>query len=146
MVSEAATLMSPLLMNLGVKGYMRLGRYTPYRYHTFVDGVRGSDVPLYLGNAQMLRGFALAPLLPGAALTHTVSRWGEELTLAVNACREALPDPDVYLKAMQDAWQEMEDCLLPKETVAKVAVSKEAIGKETSTREAESDFPRAARA
>ncbi len=132
LVKEAATLMTPLMMGLGVRGYMRLGRYTPHRYHTFVDGVRGSDAPLYLGHSKMLRGFALSPLLPGAALTHTVSRWGEELMLAVNACREALPDPDVYLKALQDAWQEMEDCLLPQQ--------------EAEGDTARLDFPRAARA
>lgn len=134
LVNEAAALVSPLLMNLGVRGYMRLGRYTPYRYHTFVDGVRGSDVPLYFGHSQMRRSFALAPLLPGAALTHTVSRWGEELTLAINACREALPDPDAYLKALQEAWQEMEACLLPQPEA------------EAEQDAARLDFPRARRA
>ncbi|MBB3047252.1 WS/DGAT/MGAT family acyltransferase [Litorivivens lipolytica] len=113
LINGAAEMISPLFMRLGMQGYLRLGRYTPYRHHTFVEGVRGSDMPLYFGYSKLLRSFALAPLLPGASLTHCLSRWGNELTLAINACREALPDPDAYLKALQDAWLDMEDCLLP---------------------------------
>ena len=109
LMNQASELMPPLLLNLGASSYLRMANRTGQIYNTFITGIRGSDVPLYFAGAEMLKSFSLAPLLPGCSLVHSVSRWGDDLTIGINACRGALPDPDVYIACLADAWAELKD-------------------------------------
>lgn len=112
LINASSALLLPALIRLGGSGYARLGVRAPLGHNTYINGVRGSDMPLYFAGAEMLQTISLAPLLPGSALSHSVSRWGNALTIGINACRESLPDPDVYLRCLQDAWQSMCESLL----------------------------------
>jgi len=108
LMNQTSELVPPLLLNLGASSYLRMGKRTRQIYNTFITGIRGSDVPLYFAGAEMLKSFSLAPLLPGCSLVHSVSRWGDDITIGINACREALPDPDVYIACLADAWEELQ--------------------------------------
>ena len=112
LMNESSALLLPALIKLGGNGYARLGARAPLGHNTYINGVRGSDLPLYFAGAEMVQNISLAPLLPGSALSHSVSRWGKELTIGINACRESMPDPDAYVKSLQDAWQSMSETLL----------------------------------
>ncbi len=107
LMNQASELMPPLLLNMGAGGYLRAATRAGQMYNTFINGICGSDRPLYFAGAQMLKSFSLAPLLPGCSLTHSVSRCGGALTIGINACREALPDPDVYVGCLAEAWEEL---------------------------------------
>lgn len=120
LLNDSSELLLPALLKLGGSGYVRLGVRAPLAHNTYINGVYGSDHSLYFAGAEMLQSFALAPLLPGSALTHSISRWGGSLTLGINACREALPDPDGYLKSLQEAWQSMRDTLLPGDSTTSI--------------------------
>lgn len=114
LMNQTSELVPPLLLNLGASSYLRMASRTRQIYNTFVNGVRGSDVPLYFAGAEMLKGYSLSPLLPGCSLVHSVSRWGDDITIGINACREALPDPDVYIACLNDAWEELQNSVAPR--------------------------------
>lgn len=111
LLNEASELLPPLLMTAGARSYLRLNPGRALACNTFIGGVRGSDVPVYFAGARLLRQFSLDPLFPGCALSHSVSRWGEEMIIGINACREALPDPEVYLSCLEEAWAELRACV-----------------------------------
>lgn len=112
LVNQASELMPPLVMNLGAAGYLRAAKRWPGWYNTFITGIRGSDRELYFAGAPLLKCFTLAPLLPGCSLVHSIARWGGDITIGVNACREALPDPENYVACMAIAWEELQASVL----------------------------------
>lgn len=116
LMNQTSELIPPLLLNWGASSYLRMAARSGLIYNTFVNGIRGSDVPLYFAGAPLLKSFSLTPLLPGCSLVHSVSRWGDDMTIGINACREALPDPDVYIACMKDAWQELRASVEPQLT------------------------------
>jgi diacylglycerol O-acyltransferase len=66
------------------------------------------DFDLLNQAAEMLKSFSLAPLLLGCSLVRSVSRWGDDVTIGINACREALPDPGMYLSCFAQALEELQ--------------------------------------
>lgn len=108
LMNQTSELVPPLLLNWGASSYLRMAARSRQIYNTFINGIRGSDLPLYFAGAPMVKSFSLAPLLPGCSLVHSVSRWGDDMTIGINACREAMPDPDVYIACLAEAWQELQ--------------------------------------
>jgi WS/DGAT/MGAT family acyltransferase len=66
----------------------------------------GPSAPLFLAGARMTYYSAMMPVADGLGLTLSVSRYDDRLVLSPTACREQLPDPDVFAKCIRDEFQD----------------------------------------
>ncbi len=84
--------------------------------NTVVTNVPGPAHAQYLCGAELIRGFSLGPLLPNIGLFHvvysTVQNKRGTITLSFTACRQMLPDPDVYAACLEQSFAEMCDTML----------------------------------
>ncbi|MBA6412655.1 wax ester/triacylglycerol synthase family O-acyltransferase [Parahaliea sp. F7430] len=86
--------------------------------NTVVTNVPGAPYSQYLCGAELIKSFSLGPLLPNIGLFHivysSVQKKQGAITLSFTACREMLPDPEVYAQCLQDSFDEMCQSLLTK--------------------------------
>jgi diacylglycerol O-acyltransferase len=71
------------------------------------SNVPGAPIPIYVAGARLEANFAFGPL-SGAAMNITLLSYIDELHMGVNVDRAAVPDPDVLLECLQDAFDEVE--------------------------------------
>lgn len=110
-LNSTTDLIPPYLLKWGVKGFLRLADHIPGVQNVLVTNVPGLSVPAYFAGAQMIDGFGLGPVLPHCNLFHTVSSTYHHMSISINACRRAMPDPDVYMECMDQSWSELVACL-----------------------------------
>jgi WS/DGAT/MGAT family acyltransferase len=65
----------------------------------------GPAAPLYLAGARMTYYSAMMPVADGLGLTLAVSRYDDRVVVSPTACREQLPDPEVFAQCMRDEFQ-----------------------------------------
>lgn len=111
-LNHAAEWLPPFVLNTALNGLLRLNKFLPGTHHTLVSNLHGLRVPMYFAGAQLVDGFALGPPLPHCNLFHTILGINERVSISFNACRTALPDRDHYLACLDQAWQELQDCLV----------------------------------
>lgn len=75
--------------------------------NTLVTNVPGPQQPLYFNGAQCVDMFGMAPLGPNMGLVHGIGSYCGSMSLNVCACRTQLPDPDFYIKCLQEALEEL---------------------------------------
>jgi WS/DGAT/MGAT family acyltransferase len=75
--------------------------------NTTVTNVPGSQEPLYFAGARLVRVFGAAPVLDGAGLIHVISSYCGDITFMFTACRDMLPDAEVYAGCIGDAFNEL---------------------------------------
>ena len=85
-------------------------------YNTMLTNVPGTGTDLYFAGAQSVEGFGIGPLVPGVALFHTatsvvVNKKGRML-LSFWACRNAMPNPDVYRQCILESYGELREAAL----------------------------------
>ncbi len=85
-------------------------------FNTILTNVPGTSADLYFAGAQSVEGFGIGPLVPGVALFHTatsvvVNKKGRML-LSFWACRDAMPNPDVYRQCILESYEELRDAAL----------------------------------
>ena len=85
-------------------------------FNTVVTNVPGPTEQLYFCGAQRVDGMNFGPLLPNVGLFHIVysSVQNKRGTIAISftACRDMLPDPDVYADCLRQSYQELRDAVL----------------------------------
>lgn len=96
-----------------VQGFFGINA-TPF--NTMLTNVPGTSMDLYFAGAQSVEGFGIGPLVPGVALFHTatsvvVNKKGRML-LSFWACRDAMPNPDVYRQCIVESYDELRDAAL----------------------------------
>lgn len=89
-------------------------------FNTMLTNVPGTSQDLYFAGAQSIEGFGIGPLVPGVALFHTassvvVNKKGRML-LSFWACRDTMPNPDVYRNCILEAYAEPRDATLGEDT------------------------------
>lgn len=80
---------------------------TPTPVNTVITNVPGFRVPFYLAGAKAVKFHGVGILGPGVGLFHTVGSYLDYMTLSFLACRDQMPDPEVYEKAINDAFEEV---------------------------------------
>ena len=76
-------------------------------YNCVITNVPGPQVPLYNTGARMLSNFGTGPILDGVGLFHVISSYCGEFTISVTACRDMMPDPELYRQCLQDSFDEL---------------------------------------
>jgi len=80
--------------------------------NTVITNVAGSRDPLYLRGAELVGCAGFGPIMDSAGLFHAVMSTGDSISIAVNACRNMLPDPGFYAECLQLSYDELRDAVL----------------------------------
>ena len=90
---------------------MHVASYHRPPFNLIITNVPGPRMTLYLGGAKMANVFGMAPVLDGLGMIMVVVSYAEHLTISVNASRHQLPDPDLLLKHLLSAYDEIEQAI-----------------------------------
>ncbi|MEO0881983.1 MAG: wax ester/triacylglycerol synthase family O-acyltransferase [Pseudomonadota bacterium] len=107
-MSEASKASPALFMALGAQLYSRLGLGDMMKpvVNTIVTNVPGPPVPLYSCGSQLVSMHGLLCLVDGVGIGHVVQSYLDTATIAFTACRDMVPDPDVYSQCIYDSYAE----------------------------------------
>jgi diacylglycerol O-acyltransferase len=83
--------------------------------NTVITNVAGSQKPLYLCGAQMVASAGLGPIMDSVGLFHAIMSCNGTISIAINACRDMLPDPKFYAQCIQESYDELRDATLGNE-------------------------------
>jgi len=113
-VSKVMGLMPPLISKRIARAYVnnRLTRYLPLGTVTVITNVMGPPFPVYCAGAQMVQYHPLGLLNPGLGLFHAVFSCGGNVSIAVLADREQMPDPAFYMECIDSSYNELRAALL----------------------------------
>lgn len=75
--------------------------------NTVISNVPGPRVPMYLAGAKAVKFHGIGILQHGIGLFNVVSSYVDNMTISFIACRDQMPDPQVYEKAISDAFEEI---------------------------------------
>ncbi len=108
-MSEASKHTAPWLANISLNTYSRFGvtALTRPGTNTTVTNVPGPVEQHYMDGSRLIRQFNVAPLMHGMGLVHTIFSYCGELSMAFNACRAMIPDPDFYEECLQESTAEL---------------------------------------
>lgn len=109
-MTEMSKVSPALFMALGAQLYTRLGlanRGVSPPFTTVVTNVPGPPVPIHFTGARLESMMGLLCLTDGLGLGHVVQSYVDEATIAFTADRELLPDPDFYVKCIEDSFAQM---------------------------------------
>ncbi|MFZ9395797.1 MAG: WS/DGAT/MGAT family O-acyltransferase [Erythrobacter sp.] len=109
-MTEMSKVSPALFMALGAQLYTRLGlanRGVAPPFSTVVTNVPGPPVPIYSSGARLESMMGLLCLTDGLGLGHVVQSYCDEATISFTACRELLPDPDVYIRCIEESFAEL---------------------------------------
>jgi diacylglycerol O-acyltransferase len=82
------------------------------QYNCVITNVPGPQVPLYSNGAKMLSNFGTGPVMDGMGLFHVIGSYCGEFSISATACRQMMPDPDVYRQCLQDSFESLKLALL----------------------------------
>ncbi len=109
-MTEMSKVSPALFMALGAQLYTRLGlanRGVAPPFTTVVTNVPGPPVSIHFAGARLESMMGLLCLTDGLGLGHVVQSYVDEATIAFTADRELLPDPDFYVKCIEDSFAEL---------------------------------------
>jgi hypothetical protein len=94
-------------------------------FNCVITNVPGSQEPLYCAGAQILHDFGTGPVIDSNGLFHAIKSYHGEMTIAVTACREMMPDPARYVECLRTSYDELHRALLRKGRKAGTAAKRE---------------------
>jgi len=80
--------------------------------NTVITNVAGAQSPLYLCGAELVGVAGLGPIMDSMGLFHAVMSCNGTISIAINACRDMLPDPGFYADCIQASYEEVRDATL----------------------------------
>ena len=80
--------------------------------NTVITNVAGRQEPLYLCGAELVGVAGLGPIMDSVGLFHAIMSFNGRISIAINACRDMLPDPGVYADCIQESYEELRDAVL----------------------------------
>ncbi len=92
-------------LSLGTRLLTSTGIATPV--NTVITNVPGPRVPLYLAGAQLVSMTGFGPIMDSMGLFHAVISYDGQLSIAINSCREMMPDPAFYAECIQSSFEEL---------------------------------------
>lgn len=104
-----------LLIGLGARAFSRWGLANRIRptFNTVVTNVPGPPAALYSAGAKLVGMYGAIPVLDGVGLGHIVHSYNGDITIAITACREALPDPAHYADCLRASFDAHASLLEP---------------------------------
>lgn len=72
-----------------------------------ITNVPGPSRPLYLDGARMTYFSAIMPISDGMGLVFAVTSYDGKIIISPTACREQMPDPEVFAQCLRDSFQEL---------------------------------------
>jgi WS/DGAT/MGAT family acyltransferase len=99
-------LMSVGFLEAGTRLLTATGMASPV--NTVITNVAGPKKTLYLAGARMVGIAGFGPIMDSMGLFHAVMSYDGRVSIAVNSCREMMPDPAFYIECIRSAWRELE--------------------------------------
>jgi WS/DGAT/MGAT family acyltransferase len=99
--SGTAAMAARLYTELGLGNQMNLP------FNCVVTNVPGPQVPLYSAGARLVTQYGLGPVYDGMGLIFPVFSYCGHINIAVNACREMMPDPEFFAACLQRSFDEL---------------------------------------
>ena len=90
-------------------------------FNCSITNVPGPQVPLYTMGCETVTTVGYGPIVHNMGLIIPVSSYYGELSISFTSCREMIPDPDFFMRCIQDGYDEMKEAMLGREADAKVA-------------------------
>jgi WS/DGAT/MGAT family acyltransferase len=105
-MTDATQFMPGVLAGLAARVYTSLGLATRIKPigNTIITNVPGPQIPLYFTGARMVALHGMGPVMDGMGLIHPVFSYSGQISIAVTACREQMPDPGFYAQCLQDSF------------------------------------------
>ncbi|MGA0838835.1 MAG: WS/DGAT/MGAT family O-acyltransferase [Pseudomonadales bacterium] len=90
----------------GARLFTEFARDNPARlpFNCVVTNVPGPQVPLYSAGARLVSHYGLGPIYDGMGLMLPVFSYCGAVNIAVNACRDIMPDPDFFADCLDASW------------------------------------------
>ncbi len=102
---------NPLLyMALGAQLFNRISiaHRLAMPFNTVVTNVPGPPIPIYSAGAKLeSMALSLICLTDGLGLAHVVQSYRDEAYISFTACRDIMPDPEVYSQCLKESFEEM---------------------------------------
>lgn len=98
--------------------------------NTLITNVPGVQVPLYMTGAKMVRQCGAGPLANNMGLSNFICSYCGEMQIGFTACRDLMPDPELYTASIQKTYDEYMD-LVGKEDPKSTTHSVKSAGKST---------------
>ncbi len=125
---EIMDLIPPPAMSMAARaaGEFGLAEHVAGAMNTIVFNTPGSRHALYCAGARCEVSFALMPVPDGVGLVHGVHSYGGAFTITLTACRERLPDPQIYAEDLAGAFAALRSAALatPPETAQNESIGK----------------------
>jgi WS/DGAT/MGAT family acyltransferase len=99
--SATAAMAGRLYTELGLGNQMNLP------FNCVVTNVPGPQVPLYSAGARLVTQYGLGPVYDGMGLMFPVFSYCGHVNIAVNACRDMMPDPEFFADCLQQSFEEL---------------------------------------
>ncbi len=84
----------------------------PLPFNLTITNVPGPQIPLYSVGSRLVTTFGLGPNMHGQGLFIAVQSYAGILTIAFNACRVIMPDPESLAEAIQKSFDELREAAL----------------------------------
>jgi WS/DGAT/MGAT family acyltransferase len=94
-------------LELGTRLLMATGIAMPV--NTVITNVPGPQVPLYLAGARLVTMAGFGPIMDSMGLFHAVMSYDGKVSIAINSCREMMPDPAFYAECIVASFEELRD-------------------------------------
>jgi WS/DGAT/MGAT family acyltransferase len=110
-MTDVTQFMPGMLAGLAARAYTRLGlanRIRPF-LNTVITNVPGPQIPLYFTGARMVALHGMGPIMDGMGLIHPVFSCSGQISVAITACREQMPDPGFYAQCLQESYEALKD-------------------------------------
>lgn len=78
-------------------------------FNLVITNVPGPPTPLYLGGAQLLHTYGMAPLIDGLGLLMVIFSQAGNVSLGVIACQKLVPDIDILMEGLQGSWETLKE-------------------------------------
>jgi WS/DGAT/MGAT family acyltransferase len=88
---------------------LRLANSVPPVVNVIVSNIRGPDIPLYVGGAQLATMYPMGPLTEGVGLGITAVSYRDDVSVGFMACPDLLPDVNELTTAVHTELGAMRD-------------------------------------
>jgi diacylglycerol O-acyltransferase len=87
---------------------MQVARMHKPIFNVIITNVPGPQQPLYFGGARLAASYGAGPIFDGVGLIIVVFSYAGGITISTTACREAMPDPDVFCSRLDESLAQLE--------------------------------------
>jgi len=110
-VMDISDSVSPNILAGGIRAMAQASvmALAPVPFHTMVSNVPGPNMPLRLGDAELVVPFGYGPVRDNMGLFHIVSGSASRISLSFSACDRLMPDGDLYRQCLHSAFAELLD-------------------------------------